>query len=89
VYSSSGRSGDSRIAVGKSLEGARPGTSVVMVFVGVVLGASFVGAEFHLGSLTSQLLYEPRRWRVHLSKAVRIVLLLATSGVIFSRAEVR
>jgi hypothetical protein len=67
-----GSSRDTRIDVGKSLEDVFRGVSILMVFVGVVLGASFVGAEFHLGSLTSQLLYEPRRWRVHLAKAATV-----------------
>jgi hypothetical protein len=74
VYGSSSSSGDSRIAVGKSLADTLQGVSIVMIFMSVVLGASFVGAEFHLGSLTSQLLYEPRRWRVHLSKAATTAL---------------
>jgi len=74
IYASSGSSGDTRIKVGESLEGALRGISILMVFTGVVLGASFVGAEFHLGSLTSQLLYEPRRWRVHLAKAATVAL---------------
>src|ERR1700694_2049157 len=42
----------------------------VMLVGGVVLGASFVGADYNVGSLTSQLLFESRRWRVHLAKAV-------------------
>ena len=58
--------------VGRSLEDTCCGIAILLVFVGVVLGASFVGAEFHLGSLTSQLLYEPRRWRVHLAKAATV-----------------
>jgi ABC-type transport system involved in multi-copper enzyme maturation permease subunit len=34
-----------------------------------VLGASFIGADHNVGSLTTQLLYEPRRWRVHAGKS--------------------
>jgi hypothetical protein len=72
IYESFGSTGDTRIAVGKSLADTLQGVSIVMIFMSVVLGASFVGAEFHLGSLTSQLLYEPRRWRVHLAKALTV-----------------
>jgi hypothetical protein len=68
LYGSS-LTGDSRIAVNKGLADSLPGVSLVMVFVSVVIGASFVGADFNLGSLTSQLLYEPSRWRLHASKA--------------------
>jgi hypothetical protein len=74
VYAPALSSGDTRIAVGKSLADTLQGVSIVMIFMSVVLGASFVGAEFHLGSLTSQLLYEPRRWRVHASKATTAAL---------------
>ena len=74
IYSSPGPSGDTRIAVGTDLTDTLQGVSIVMIFMSVVLGASFVGAEFHLGSLTSQLLYEPRRWRVHASKATTAAL---------------
>jgi hypothetical protein len=75
---------DTRVDVGKSLKGALDGVGILMVFVGVVLGASFVGAEFHLGSLTSQLLYEPRRWRVHLAKAATVGVGCAAFGALLS-----
>ena len=65
---------DTRIDVGRSLHSTLEGVAVAMLFVGIVLGASFIGAEFFLGSLTSQLLYEPRRWRLHLAKAVAVAI---------------
>ena len=72
IYSSSGPPRDTWINVGHDLEGTFKGLSILMIFVGAMLGASFVGAEFYLGSLTSQLLYEPRRRRVHLAKAAAV-----------------
>src|SRR5258705_5618929 len=60
IYTYAGGSGDTRIAVGQSLADTLQGVSSVMIVMSVVLGASFIGAEFHLGSLTSQLLYKPR-----------------------------
>ncbi|HET9728223.1 MAG TPA: hypothetical protein VFR41_02325 [Acidimicrobiia bacterium] len=63
---------DTRVNLKKHLSPTITGVSYLLVFVAVILGASFVGAEFGAGSLTTQLLYEPRRWRVHLSKAVTV-----------------
>jgi hypothetical protein len=63
---------DTRMNVGKDLKDVLEGTGVAMVFVAIMLGASFVGAEFNVGSLTTQLLYEPRRTRVHVSKAAAV-----------------
>jgi hypothetical protein len=63
---------ETRINVGKSLESALQGTGVALLFAGFAIGASFVGAEFNVGSLTTQLLFEPRRWRVHLAKALAV-----------------
>lgn len=63
---------DTRTNIGKDLGDALEGTGVALLFVSFVLGASFVGAEFNVGSLTTQLLFEPRRWRVHLAKSVAV-----------------
>jgi ABC-2 type transport system permease protein len=65
---------DTRMDVGKSLEHALEGTGVALLFAGLALGASFVGAEFNVGSLTTQLLFEPRRWRVHIAKAAAVAI---------------
>lgn len=46
------------------------GTSLIIVIVGWVLGASFVGAEWHAGTMTTLLTWEPRRGRVIAAKAV-------------------
>ncbi len=65
---------DTRMNVGKDLADVLEGTGVAMLFVAIVLGASFVGAEFNVGSLTTQLLFEPRRTRVHVSKAAAVAI---------------
>jgi hypothetical protein len=46
-----------------------PGTSALLIILGVGLGASFVGAEWTAGSMTTLLTWEPRRLRVALVKA--------------------
>jgi hypothetical protein len=65
---------DTRLNLQDSLRGGLDGTAIALVFVSFVLGASFVGAEFNVGLLTTQLLYEPRRWRVHLAKGAAVFL---------------
>lgn len=44
------------------------GGSYLLTFVGFVVGASFVGAEFGSGSMANWLTFEPRRMRVYASK---------------------
>jgi hypothetical protein len=63
---------DTRMNIGKSLNHALEGTGIALLLASFAIGASFVGAEFNVGSLTTQLLFEPRRWRVHLAKAVAV-----------------
>lgn len=89
---------DTRLDVHKSLPPALEGVGVALVFVGFVVGASFVGAEHHAGSLTTQFLYEPRRWVVHLAKAAAVgagtvalaaVALAVLAGALYAGAELR
>jgi ABC-2 type transport system permease protein len=65
---------DDRIKVVADLPDVLQGTGIALLFVAFVLGASFIGAEHNVGSLTTQLLYEPRRWRVHAGKAAAVLL---------------
>ena len=44
--------------------------SYLLTFVGFVIGASFVAAEFSSGSMANWLTFEPRRMRVYASKLV-------------------
>lgn len=46
------------------------GTSFVLVVVGWLFGGSFVGAEWHAGTMTTLLTWEPRRVRVMAAKAL-------------------
>ena len=52
------------------LNGTLQGTTVPFVLVSWLLGSSFVGAEWRAGTMTTLLTWEPRRWRVLLSKAL-------------------
>jgi ABC-2 type transport system permease protein len=51
------------------------GTSAPLVVVAFVLGASFVGAEWHAGTMALLLTWESRRWRVFVAKAVAAVVI--------------
>jgi ABC-2 type transport system permease protein len=44
------------------------GTSPMLIALFVVLGASFIGAEWHAGTMTTLLTWEPRRVRVFAAK---------------------
>ena len=46
------------------------GTAFPLVVIGWLLGASFIGAEWHAGTVTTLLTWEPRRVRVLLAKVV-------------------
>lgn len=46
------------------------GTSVPAIILAWVLAASFLGAEWHAGTMTTWLTWEPRRMRVLIAKAV-------------------
>jgi len=51
------------------LEGIVPGVGVFLLIIGVVLGGSFVGAEYRSGTVENLLLWEPRRLKVLATKA--------------------
>jgi len=73
---------DTRMNVGKSLVHALEGTGIALLLASFAIGASFVGAEFNVGSLTTQLLFEPRRWRVHAAKAAAVA--IGTAAIAFA-----
>lgn len=60
-----------------SLRDAWLGVGGQLIVVAWLLGASFVGADWHTGSITTQLTWEPRRTRIIVAK------LLACVGVVF------
>jgi ABC-type transport system involved in multi-copper enzyme maturation permease subunit len=50
------------------------GISTFLVMIGLAFGASFVGAEWQAGTMTTLLTWEPRRIRVLVAKLVSVVL---------------
>ena len=63
---------DRRLDIHDNLSETIKGTGFAMVFIAFVIGASFVGAEFGAGSLSTQLIFEPRRMRVVAVKAIAV-----------------
>jgi hypothetical protein len=56
-------------------DGARVALLVVAALV--ICAATYAGADWRTGSIRTQLLHEPRRWRVWLAKAVVVVIFCA------------
>lgn len=72
---------DHRLKIHDNLSGTVTGTGVSMIFVAFVIGASFIGAEFTVGSLGLQLIFEPRRGRVVAVKAIAVGIGLALLSI--------
>ena len=72
------------------------GTNGILVALFLVLAASFIGAEWHAGTMTTLLTWEPRRIRVFVAKVlaagaaafVGLVLLQALLGVALAPAAI-
>jgi hypothetical protein len=68
-----------------SLHDVFAGTTAPLVLAAWVVGASAVGAEWHTGSMTTTLTWEPRRTRLLLAKVVA-VLVFAFLGTLLVQA---
>jgi len=80
-----------RPSQGLSLSGlgeALEGTSPILLMLAVVLGASFVGADWSAGSMATLLTWEPRRVRVFLVRAVVISVVVLVTVVLLEVAFV-
>ena len=80
------------------LNGVLPGVSTFFLVVAVLIGASFVGAEYKAGTVENLLLWEPRRARVLVTKFVAgfvssfvltFALLTWLSGLLYVMAVLR
>jgi hypothetical protein len=56
------------------------GVAAVLLGLALIMGATYVGADWSSGSMSNQLLFEPRRHRIWLAKAAAIVV----AGVVAS-----
>lgn len=72
---------DRRVRIHDNYSETVKGTGIAAIFIAFVIGASFVGAEFGAGSLSTQLIFEPRRVRVVVVKAIAVGIGLAVLTV--------
>ncbi|MDQ1710672.1 MAG: type transport system permease protein [Frankiaceae bacterium] len=64
---------DPRMFARTALRQGAQAVAVAMAIFAVVIGASFIGAEWNAGTMQALLFWEPRRGRVLLAKAVGLV----------------
>jgi hypothetical protein len=80
---------DRRVRVGRTFEDTIAGMGVALSLLGVLLGATFLAAEFGASGFGTQLLFEPRRWLLYGAKLAAVaigcalvaVLLVAWTGL--------
>jgi hypothetical protein len=72
---------DTRVDIAAHLSQVFAGVGVLLVCLAFVLGASFVGAETGASGLSTQLMYEPRRWRMHAAKTAAVAISCAAVAI--------
>ncbi|HYV02864.1 MAG TPA: hypothetical protein VEM93_11120 [Actinomycetota bacterium] len=65
-----------------SLQDVLAGTTVPLVLLSFVVGASFVGADWRAGTIVTQLTWEPRRVRLVVAKGTAAVLAVVLATVV-------
>jgi hypothetical protein len=63
---------DRKVRVGRTFEETVRGLGIAFALLGVLLGSTFLAAEFGSAGISTQLLFEPRRWWLYASKAVAL-----------------
>jgi ABC-2 type transport system permease protein len=58
------------------------GTNILLILLLGLIGASMIGAEWHAGTVTTLLTWEPRRVRVLVAKAVAVALFAFLASVV-------
>lgn len=79
---------DTTFRFASQIPGRVVGFSVVLALLGFVIGASSVGAEWSAGTLPGLLMWEPRRIRVLVSKALALVAVLGGIGALVMAADI-
>ena len=64
----------SPLSLAEQLDGSGVQLVVMLTAFMIIVGATFAGADWTTGSMSNQLLFEPRRLRVWTAKAVAVVL---------------
>jgi hypothetical protein len=65
-----------------SLRGVLGGTTVPLVLLAFVVGASFIGADWRAGTVVTQLTWEPRRIRLLVAKGAAVVVAVVLATVV-------
>ena len=65
-----------------SLQDTYQGTIIPLIILGLAMGATFIGAEWAAGTMTTHLTWESRRLRVHLSKVIAAVIFVGLFAVV-------
>jgi len=58
------------------------GTNPPLIILLLVIGASFIGAEWHAGTVATLLVWEPRRLRVFVAKALALALFAFVAAIV-------
>jgi ABC-type transport system involved in multi-copper enzyme maturation permease subunit len=58
------------------------GTNPPLIILLLVIGASFIGAEWHAGTVATLLVWEPRRFRVFIAKALALALFAFVAAIV-------
>lgn len=76
----------SELGLRESMRG--PGLGVITILMGLLMlvGTTFAGADWNSGSMSNQLLFEPRRSRVWLAKAAAVLALALTASAVLLAA---
>jgi ABC-2 type transport system permease protein len=72
--------------LGDQLGGSGLALALILAGAAIVVGTTFAGADWHSGSLSTQLLFQPRRLRVWVAKAAAVVLGAAVSAAVVTAA---
>jgi hypothetical protein len=83
--------GASEVALANGVDDASPrladlpailkGTSFILIVIGLVIGASSVGADWQQGTMATLLTWEPRRVRVFVVRAVTVAVVVAALAI--------
>lgn len=73
-----------QVSADDGLQNGVKAATYAMLMLGLVLGASYIGAEWGHGTLQALLFWEPRRGRVLLAKAVALVAVVCAATVAFA-----
>ena len=71
-----------QLDLGEQVEGGGLAVLLLLAGVAIVVGATFAGADWATGSMSNQLLFEPRRTKVWLAKAAALALALAVVSAV-------